>query len=64
MSVGYAVGFEDMVDTVMRFTSKEKIEVRREAVPTYPRVAVREFAANHFLCKCLHKMQYVKSFIM
>lgn len=46
MSVGYAVGFEDMVDTVMRFTSKEKIEVRREAVPTYPRVAVREFAAN------------------
>ena len=46
MSVGYAIGFEDMVDTVMRFTSKEKIEVRREAVPTYPRVAVREFAAN------------------
>ena len=46
MSVGYAVGFEDMVDTVMRFTSKEKIEIRREAVPTYPRVAVREFAAN------------------
>ena len=46
MSIGYAVGFEDMVDTVMRFTSKEKIEVRREAVPTYPRVAVREFAAN------------------
>ncbi|OYP58515.1 AAA family ATPase [Prevotella sp. P5-92] len=46
MSVGYAVGFEDIVDTVMRFTSKEKIEVRREAVPTYPRVAVREFAAN------------------
>lgn len=45
-SVGYAIGFEDMVDTVMRFTSKEKIEVRREAVPTYPRVAVREFAAN------------------
>ena len=46
MSVGYAVGFEEMVDTVMRFTSKEKIEVRREAVPTYPRVAVREVAAN------------------
>lgn len=46
MSVGYAVGFEDMVDTVMRFTSKEKIGVRREAIPTYPRVAVREFAAN------------------
>lgn len=46
MSVGYAVGFEDIVDTVMRFTSKEKIEVRRESVPTYPRVAVREFAAN------------------
>ena len=46
MSVGYAVGFDDMIDTIMRFTSKEKIDVRREAIPTYPRVAIREFAAN------------------
>lgn len=46
MLKGYAVGFDELIDTIMRFTSKEKIEVRREAVPTYPRVAVREFAAN------------------
>lgn len=46
MTVGYAVGFEDMIETVMRFTSKERIDIRREAVPTYPRVAVRELAAN------------------
>lgn len=46
MSEGYAVGFDALIDTVMRFTSKEKIDVRRQAVPTYPLVAVREFAAN------------------
>lgn len=43
---GYAVGFEDLVDYIMRFTSREQIDVKREAVPTYPRVAVREFVAN------------------
>lgn len=46
MSEGYAVGFDEMIETIMRFTSKEKIDVRREAVPNYPRVAIREFAAN------------------
>ena len=43
---GYAVGFEGLVDYIMRFTSSEQIDVMREAIPTYPRVAVREFVAN------------------
>jgi len=43
---GYAVGFEGLVDFIMRNTSTEVIDVKREAIPTYPRVAVREFVAN------------------
>lgn len=43
---GYAVGFERLVDFIMSNTSVEQIDVRREAVPTYPRVAIREFVAN------------------
>uniref|UniRef100_A0AB33JG75 Helix-turn-helix domain-containing protein n=1 Tax=Prevotella sp. GTC17260 TaxID=3236796 RepID=A0AB33JG75_9BACT len=43
---GYAVGFEGLVDFIMRNTSSEQIEVKRDTVPTYPRVAVREFVAN------------------
>lgn len=43
---GYAVGFEGLVDYIMRFTSSEQIDVKREAIPTYPRVAIREFVAN------------------
>lgn len=46
MDKGYAVGFFDLLDTVMAMTSKERIVVKREAVPTYPKVAVREFMAN------------------
>lgn len=46
MDRGYVVGFFDLLDTVMAMTSKEKIVVKREAVPTYPKVAVREFLAN------------------
>ena len=46
MDRGYAVGFFDLLDTVMAMTSKERILVKREAVPTYPKVAVREFMAN------------------
>lgn len=46
ISKGYAVVFEDVVEMVMQNTGKEKIEVRRELVPTYPRVAIREIAAN------------------
>lgn len=43
---GYAVGFEGLVDFIMRNTSVEQIDVKREAIPTYPRVAIREFVAN------------------
>ncbi len=46
MDRGYAVGFFDLLDTVMAMTSKERIISKREAVPTYPKVAVREFMAN------------------
>jgi len=43
---GYAVGFEGLIDYVMKQTSTEQIEVVRQAVATYPRKAVREFVAN------------------
>ena len=43
---GYAVGFEGLVDFIMRNTGIEQIDVKREAMPTYPRVAIREFVAN------------------
>lgn len=43
---GYAVGFEGLIDFIMRNTGSEKIDVKRESVPTYPRVAIREFVAN------------------
>lgn len=43
---GYAVGFEGLIDFIMRNTSTEVIDVKRESIPTYPRVAVREFVAN------------------
>lgn len=43
---GYAVGFEGLIDFIMRNTSTEQIDIKREAVPTYPRVAIREFVAN------------------
>ena len=51
MTTGYAVGLEDLIDTVMRFTGTEYIEVRRTTIPTYPRVAVRELVAN----LCVHQ---------
>lgn len=43
---GYAVGFEGLVDFIMRNTGIEQIDVKREVLPTYPRVAIREFVAN------------------
>ena len=43
---GYAVGFEGLVDFIMKHTSTEAIDLKREAIPTYPRVAIREFIAN------------------
>ena len=36
----------------------------REELPDYPERAVTEAIANAILCKCLHNIQYVKSFIM
>lgn len=43
---GYAVGFEGLVDYIMKLTSTESIETIREQIPTYPRVAIRELVAN------------------
>lgn len=44
---GYAVGFEGLVEYVMKNTSKEQIVGSvRELIPTYPQVALREFIAN------------------
>ncbi len=43
---GYVVGFEGLIDFIMSNTSIEKIDVSREAIPIYPRVAIREFVAN------------------
>jgi len=43
---GYAVGFTDLVDFVCQNTSTESIEIRREAIPSYPAVAIRELTAN------------------
>lgn len=43
---GYTVCFEDLISFVMNNTSTEAIGVRREAIPTYPEVAIRELAAN------------------
>lgn len=51
MNTGYAVGLESLIDTVMQFTGKEYIEVKRTSIPTYPRVAIRELAAN----LCIHQ---------
>ena len=61
---GYAVGFEGLVDFIMLNTSNEVIDVKREKISVYPRVAIREFVANAILCKCLHKRLYVKFDIM
>lgn len=44
---GYAVGFEGLIDYVMKMTvTAESIETIREEIPTYPRVAIRELVAN------------------
>lgn len=43
---GYAAVFDDLIEMVMQSTGKEMIDVRREIVPTYPRVAIREITAN------------------
>ena len=43
---GYAVGFEGLIDFIMQNTSNEVIGVTREALPIYPKIAIREFVAN------------------
>lgn len=43
---GYAVGFESLIDFIMKCVSTENIDVKRESIPQYPRVALREFVAN------------------
>jgi len=45
--MGYAVGLEGLISFVMQNTSVEHIDgAVREQIPTYPRVALREFIAN------------------
>lgn len=44
--LGYAVGFEGLVEFIVNHTSKEHIDITRTKVPTYPQVAIREFVAN------------------
>lgn len=43
---GYAVGFRGLIDFIMKNTSSESIDVKRTAIPKYPKVAIREFVAN------------------
>lgn len=45
--MGYAVGLEGLITLVMKNTGTEYIDgAVRELMPTYPRVAIREFIAN------------------
>ncbi len=44
--LGYAAGFEGLIDLIMRNTGKEVINVTRSVEPTYPNVSIREFVAN------------------
>lgn len=45
-SLGYVVGFEDLVECIMRNTGKEVIDISRNIEPLYPRVSIREFLVN------------------
>lgn len=51
MTTGYAVGLMDMIEVIMNFTGEEHIETKREMIPAYPRVAIRELATN----LCVHQ---------
>lgn len=44
--LGYVVGFEGLVDYIMRLTSVEDIGIVRKMIPAYPKIAIREFVAN------------------
>ena len=43
---GYAVGFEGLINYIMRNTGEEVINVKRKINPQYPEIAIREFVAN------------------
>ncbi|KGI60854.1 divergent AAA domain protein [Prevotella sp. DNF00663] len=43
---GYAIGFDGLIDYVMKHSSTENIKVARILQPTYPLIAIREFIAN------------------
>jgi predicted HTH transcriptional regulator len=43
---GYVVGFEGLVDYITKLTSIEEIGVERKMIPSYPKIAIREFVAN------------------
>lgn len=46
-TMGYAIGLEGLITFVMKNTGTEHIDgAVRELIPTYPRVAIREFIAN------------------
>jgi predicted HTH transcriptional regulator len=46
-AMGYAVGLEGLINYVMKNTGTEHIDgAVRELIPSYPRVAIREFVAN------------------
>ena len=45
-SLGYAAGFEELINFIMRNTGKEVIDIARSIEPIYPNVAIREFVAN------------------
>ena len=45
-TMGYAVGFDSLLDFITDSSSREHIEVRRQMLPEYPKVAIREFLAN------------------
>ncbi len=44
--MGYVVGFEGLVDYIVKQTSVEEIGVVRKMIPAYPKIAIREFVAN------------------
>lgn len=44
--LGYAIGFEGLIDFIMRNSGKEVIDIARNIEPSYPRIAIREFVAN------------------
>lgn len=46
-AMGYAVGLEGLLSFIMKNTSTEHInDAERKLIPTYPKVAIREFVAN------------------